>query len=72
MKSKKLKLFIWREIWCSYTCGIAFAIAYTVEEAREVIKKNSDSWKWESHSEELDNTYEIYDEPYGDWIGGGD
>ena len=68
---KKLKLFIWHEIRCDYTCGIAFALAHTVEEAREVIKNNSKDWEWESYKEELDNQYEVYDEPYGYWISGG-
>ena len=71
MKDKGLKLFIWREIRCDYSCGIGFAMAHNVEEAREVIKKNSEDWEWECHEYELDNSYEMYEAPYGTWISGG-
>ena len=35
----KRKLFIWRNVFCDYTEGIAFAIAKTKDEAIEVIAK---------------------------------
>jgi len=34
---KDLKLYIWQEVFCDYTCGIAFALAHNVEEARHLI-----------------------------------
>ena len=68
---KKLKLFIWREIRCDYTCGIGFAMAHTVEEAKEVIKKSSEDWEWNAYKYELDNDFEIHEAAYGTWINGG-
>lgn len=32
-----LKLFVWDEVFCDYTCGIAFALAHDAEEARQMI-----------------------------------
>jgi len=72
MGIKKLKLFIWREIRPSYSNGIAFALAYTVEGARKAIKNNSDDWEWERYADELNDNYEVHDKPYGYWEGGGD
>ena len=36
----KLRLFIWTEFACDYTCGLAFAIARDEVEARKLIVKN--------------------------------
>lgn len=32
-----LKLYVWEDYGCDYTCGIAFALAESVEEARKSI-----------------------------------
>lgn len=71
MKGKKMKLFIWHEIRCDYTCGIGFAMAHDVEEAREVIKKNSEDWEWGCYKGELMNDYEVHEVPFGAWTSGG-
>jgi len=34
---KDLKLYIWKGVFCDYTCGIAFALAHNEEEARHLI-----------------------------------
>ena len=34
---KDLKLYVWQEVFCDYTCGIAFALAHDEEEARHLI-----------------------------------
>lgn len=31
---RSLKLFVWEEVLCDYTCGIMFAVARNVAEAR--------------------------------------
>jgi hypothetical protein len=49
---KKLKLYVWEEVLCDYTCGIAFALAETKEEALELIDK---SREWGKPSDELKN-----------------
>lgn len=38
---KKLKLFVWEEIMCDWTCGIAFALAYDADHARELIMERA-------------------------------
>lgn len=34
-----LKLYVWENVLCNYSSGIAFALADTVESAREIILK---------------------------------
>lgn len=68
---EKLKLYIWRDIRCDYTCGIGFAMAYNLEEARQKIREYSEAWEWDAYKEELMNDPEIHEEPFGAWISGG-
>ena len=69
---KSIKLFIWREIRCDYTCGIGFAMASDKMAAIDAIKEASEDWEWDSYAGELlSNEPEIHDEPFGDWISGG-
>lgn len=42
-KSKKLKLFVWEDVLCDYTCGIMFALAPDVETARKILLEKEDS-----------------------------
>ena len=67
-----MKLFIWREVFCDYTCGIAFAIAKNKEEAMELILM--DSGLRENHIGEFQgNEPEIHNlnEPFGTYVFGG-
>jgi len=41
--STQLRLYVWHEFACDYTCGIAFAIAQNEEEAKDVILGRSTS-----------------------------
>ena len=47
---KKMKLFVWEEVLCDYTCGVVFAMAPTKEEALKLLKKeltkDGTSWKY--------------------------
>tara|TARA_R110002124_G_scaffold280086_1_gene453153 strand:+ start:1056 stop:1277 length:222 start_codon:yes stop_codon:yes gene_type:complete len=36
-----LKLFIWEDVLCDHSCGIAFALAKTLEDARKIIFSKS-------------------------------
>lgn len=36
----QLKLFVWRRVFVDYTAGVAFALAETVEQAREHIARS--------------------------------
>lgn len=37
LKKPKFKLFVWQDVFCDWTSGLAFAIAQDAEEARRVI-----------------------------------
>ena len=37
MLDKTLTLYVWENVSCDYTCGIMFALAHDVEEARRLI-----------------------------------
>lgn len=67
----KMKLYIWRDIRCDYTCGIGFAMARNIEEAREAIKNVSEDWEWDVYKGEIMGEPEIYEIPTGAWISGG-
>ena len=32
-----LNLYVWEEVLCDYTCGTAFALAYSLEEAEKLV-----------------------------------
>jgi hypothetical protein len=34
-----MKLYVWEDVLCDYTCGMAFALAETEDEAIEIIAK---------------------------------
>ena len=38
---KKIKLYVWEDVLVDYTGGVMFALAYSVAEAREVIKRDA-------------------------------
>jgi len=65
-----MKLYIWKEVLCDYTCGIAFAMANSLEEAKQVIRDSVDEYYC------VDDTVfykepEVYEIPYGFAIWGG-
>lgn len=37
-----MKLYVWENVLCDWTCGIIFATANSVEEAREIVLKEQD------------------------------
>ena len=69
---KKYKLFIWRNVRCDYTPGIAFASATSKEEAIDAIHKASEEWEWNAYCGDLlKEEPEIRELPSGGWISGG-
>ena len=70
--SKRVRLFIWRDIRSDYTSGIGFAVGRTKEEAIEAIHKISEPWEWDCYAGELLTTIpEEHEPPFGGWISGG-
>jgi hypothetical protein len=41
MARKKLKLYVWEEVLCDYTCGVIFALATDPEHARRLVMTES-------------------------------
>lgn len=39
-KTKQLKLYIWEDVLCDYTCGVMFALAHNEDEARRLVLKS--------------------------------
>lgn len=68
-----LTLYVWEEILCSYGCGIAFALAKDVHQARELLRKKmyADLYPEELH-EDLKKDPRIISEPEGLYVSGGD
>ena len=56
--NKKLKLFIWRNVLADYTSGIAFALAETEQEAREMLLKDEDCLARDASFKEKPLVYE--------------
>lgn len=68
---KKLKLYVWYDVRRDYTPGIAFALAYSKEEAISKIKDKSMNWEWDAYKGELMTEPKVYDKPFGFWMSGG-
>ena len=68
-----LTLYVWEEILCNYGCGIAFALAKNVHQARELLRKkmHADLYPEELH-EDLKKDPRIISEPEGFYVAGGD
>lgn len=68
-----LTLYVWEEILCNYGCGIAFALAKDMQQARELLRKkmHADLYPEELH-EDLKKDPRIITEPEGLYVSGGD
>ena len=67
-KQTKLRLFVWEDVLCDYTCGVMFALAENVEQARKKILEHEDIY---SNPPELLDEPKVYDEPVGFAVWGG-
>jgi len=65
----KWKLFVWTDVFCDWTCGLAFAIARSREEAIEILKEKYPELKIIGLREELENSEpDIYELPGLKWL----
>lgn len=69
-ETKPLKLFVWHEVLLNYDYGIMFALAHTVEEARNVIGRDRPDWM--SVSEIYEKDPEVVTSPKGFTLSGGE
>jgi len=55
-----LKLFLWEDVLCDYTCGVIFALAETLDEAKELVNKESDynvDWAMKKEPRIIENKF---------------
>ncbi len=62
----KLKLYVWEDVLEDRTCGIMFALAYNVDQARYLIAE-----KMDYISDDLELEPKIYGDPAGFYVYGG-
>jgi hypothetical protein len=71
---QNLKLYVWEDVFCDYTCGMAMAIAESKKEAIKLITKNMENWET-SKIRELEknepNIHELDEKPSYYVTGGG-
>ena len=68
MDKEKLKLFVWRDVLCDYTCGMVCILAYSEEEAIMLAKEELEDYEWK----DLHKKPVIVDKPtvFSVWGGG--
>lgn len=62
-----LKLYVWEDMSCDYTCGIAVALAHSVEEARKLIMAQHN----EHLEPQLRREPDVYTTPCAFYVSGG-
>jgi hypothetical protein len=84
LPAPKLRLYVWENVLADYTSGIAFALASSVDEARQLAYANlrkgmSPTWgtyqeelaKGDGAAQELSAEPQVFDSPAGFAISGG-
>ena len=68
--ARTYKLFVWDGVFCDYTCGVAFAVAKDVTEARSILKAKLPEW---DKGYDLDHKPKVIylTKPYGNIVRGG-
>lgn len=67
-----MKLYVWEEVLCDYTCGVIFAMAHNIEEAKLVVLDSTDrDWRKAELECIMKDSPCIYDTPHGGFICGG-
>lgn len=68
MKKRVKRLYVWNNVLSDYTPGIAFAMAYNVEEARRLLKQAMPEHN--HHEIEQEPTF-VHTRPACDYVYGG-
>jgi len=66
----ELKLFVWHDVLCDYTCGVMFALAHDVDEAREAVLAHSELQGMRV-TQDINKEPKVYDTPAGFAVWGG-
>lgn len=59
------KLYVWEDVLCDWTCGVIFALAPTLEDARRIVLANSPEELLGAVRKEMDREPDVYTTPYG-------
>lgn len=70
MAKRTLRLYIWDEVLCDYTCGIAFAIAASADEARGMLVALPNVY-FQGHELQAEPEVHELDTPFAHAIHGG-
>lgn len=49
---KTLKLYVWEDFSCDYTCGMVCVTAYNLTEARKIAKGYLEGYDWKTIAKE--------------------
>ena len=63
---KQLKLFVWTEVLCSYSCGVMFALAPDVETARKLLREEC----YYLPDTDLEKEPDVYTQPFAMSVSG--
>jgi hypothetical protein len=69
--SKPLKLYVWEDVLCDYTCGMAVALAHNEDEARSLLVKATYDFNAGYFAKEPDHVHEMTDGPVVYMVSGG-
>lgn len=69
MTEKKLKLYVWEGVLYDYNSGIMFALAESVEQARQVILDSGGNGL-PTVEQDIKREPKVYDKPYGKFLFG--
>lgn len=68
------KLFIWHDVLPDYKSGVIFAMADTVDQARQVVlaqgRKPENQWMLRDLAKDIIEEPEVFDEPCAGWLWG--
>ncbi|MHA1305324.1 MAG: hypothetical protein ACTSPI_16620 [Candidatus Heimdallarchaeaceae archaeon] len=67
MTKKELKLYVWEDVLCDYTCGMICILAHDLEEAVELLNKKYPSY----YCEEIGKPYKVITNPEAFAVYGG-
>ena len=65
---KKLKLFIWKDVLCDYSCGMVAIYAYDLEHALKVARKKFEGYIVENFA---GKQYKVITKPDAFYVYGG-
>ena len=70
-----MNLYIWHDVLCGWTCGVIFAMAEDVKEARELVLKrgraHKDGYMVGQLAGAIVDRPKVYQAPHADWVSGG-